>query len=796
MAQCVRVALGAVVALAVAGTVAAQRGRELLQATLLEALDRGAVPASLWGGLLLDPESQVRVEAVRVVASNPGPGDVLRLSVLVRDRDPRVREAVMLAAGRIGAPAAALVGTALHDSSPLVRRAAVWAGTEIGEPCAAAVLAQMAVERDPSVLEMALANLWRLPSSQWEGTAGGFATHPDPLLRRAAAYGLSRGHSEQRLAPLRRLAADPEPVIRLTALRGLGGDPPDASDLMRLAVALSDTDWRVQATACMVVAGTTTRLPDTALARLGELAADARAQLAVPAIRALGASPTRGGVRVLETLVREGEPWPAAEALVALARQGAESARSLADEWASSPETWRRRAAARASVTLSGSRALARGFDDADASVRLALLDALPTDDADADRVLADRLTREPDPAVRASLIERLASAGVLKAGRLLELAASWRKDDAGDARAAALLAAWRDGDGPVRAKVLSAALDDPDRTVAAQVIAAARAAGAAAMLPPRAAPHELAWYRGLVTWSGRDHWLDLVTVRGTVRLRLESAAAPLTARAIWDLAEQGFYDGLTFHRVVPNFVVQGGDPRGDGWGGPGFTLADEPSLDPFDSWRVGIATSGPNTGGCQLFATLTPADHLTGHYTNVAEVTAGREVLERIEVGDTILRVEAAEGAEPPAPAPTLIGPLTWADLAAIDGWEAERSSYVPDPEEVGRLRTATGRYRIVVVLGSWCSDSRREVPRLEKVVESVGGGVFTVELVGVDRTKRVAPTGPAAGLLSDRTADRVPTLVVLDADGQELGRVVETAPEPLERLLVELIGPEEGWR
>ncbi len=798
MTSCVRAVLGAALALTVASGAAAQEGRALLRATLLEALDRGAVPDALWGGLLLDPESQVRVLAVRVLASNPGHGTVLRLAMLAQDRDPRVREVVMLTAGRFGSPAVELAGAALHDPSPLVRRAAVWACTEIGEPCADAVLAHMAVERDSSVLEMGLANLWRLPSGRWEGTAGGFTGHRDPLLRRAAAYGLSRGRSELRLAPLRRLAADPEPVIRLTALRGLGGDPPDPSDLKRLVAALDDPDWRVRAAACLVLAATPAEVPEGADVRLSELAADARAQLAVPAARALGASPARGGGKVLTLLAREGDPWPAAEALIALARQGGEAAGAVAAEWITSPEAWRRRAAVRASVASGGveTKVVVRALEDPDPSVRLAFLDALPPGASGIDRTLADRLARDQDPAVRASLIDRLAGDGALPAERLLGLAASWHEDGAGDARAAALLAAWKDGDATVRAKVLKAALDDPDRAVSAQVVAAARAAGAAVELPPRAAPHDLSWYRGLVTWSEREHWLDLVTVRGTVRLRLESARAPLTARAIWDLAEKGFYNGLTFHRVVPNFVVQGGDPRGDGWGGPGFTLVDEPSLEPFDSWRVGVATSGPNTGGCQLFATLTPADHLTGHYTNVAEVTHGRDVLERIEVGDAIVRVETVEGAEPPPPAPTLLGALAWSDLAGIDGWETERTNYVPDPEVVDRLRTAIGRYRIVVVLGSWCEDSKREVPRLEKVVDSVGGGVFTVELEGVDRSKRVSPTNPVAGLLPGRTADRVPTLVVLDANGQELGRVVETAPEPLEHLLVELIGPAEGWR
>jgi cyclophilin family peptidyl-prolyl cis-trans isomerase len=101
---------------------------------------------------------------------------------------------------------------------------------------------------------------------------------------------------------------------------------------------------------------------------------------------------------------------------------------------------------------------------------------------------------------------------------------------------------------------------------------------------------------------------------------------------------------------------VQGGDPRGDGWGGSDFVLPDEPTLRPFDSWRVGIATSGPNTGSCQFFVTLMPADRLTGHYTNFGEVVAGREVLTLLQVGDTIEKIEAFSGEARPTPTPPRI--------------------------------------------------------------------------------------------------------------------------------------------
>jgi peptidylprolyl isomerase/peptidyl-prolyl cis-trans isomerase B (cyclophilin B) len=286
-----------------------------------------------------------------------------------------------------------------------------------------------------------------------------------------------------------------------------------------------------------------------------------------------------------------------------------------------------------------------------------------------------------------------------------------------------------------------------------------------------------------------------VVTVRGTFRIRLELADAPISSRELWELAERGFYDGLTIHRVVPNFVVQGGDPRGDGWGGPGFVLPDEPSSRPFDSWRVGIATSGPQTGGCQLFVTLLPADRLTGHYTNLGEVVAGREVLTRLRVGDRIVRVSTASGPEPPLPPAVLMGRVTWPQLSGLDGWQAEHDGYLPQLDAVARLASAEGSYRVIAVLGTWCEDSARELPRLQRVLDEVGGDRFELLLVGVDRTKKVGDAEIAALLPGATVMERVPTIFVLDELGAELGRVVETAERPLEELLVEFLAPAEGW-
>ncbi len=124
-------------------------------------------------------------------------------------------------------------------------------------------------------------------------------------------------------------------------------------------------------------------------------------------------------------------------------------------------------------------------------------------------------------------------------------------------------------------------------------------------------------------------------TEKGGFVIQLDAKTAPNTCAAILDLIADGFFDQLTFHRVVPDFVVQGGDPRGDGWGGPGYTIRSEWSRIPFRRAMVGIAHDGKDTGGSQFFVTLSEQPHLNGRYTIFGEVVSGMDVVDELEMGD-----------------------------------------------------------------------------------------------------------------------------------------------------------------
>jgi cyclophilin family peptidyl-prolyl cis-trans isomerase len=133
-------------------------------------------------------------------------------------------------------------------------------------------------------------------------------------------------------------------------------------------------------------------------------------------------------------------------------------------------------------------------------------------------------------------------------------------------------------------------------------------------------------------------------TKKGEIRIELYAEEAPMTVENFMHLAKTGFYNGLSFMRVVPNFVIQGGDPRGDQNGGPGYQIRCEINLRQYGAGAVGMALSGKDTGGSQFFITHSPQPHLDGGYTVFGQVTDGMDVVSRIARDDRIERIEIIE--------------------------------------------------------------------------------------------------------------------------------------------------------
>jgi len=132
---------------------------------------------------------------------------------------------------------------------------------------------------------------------------------------------------------------------------------------------------------------------------------------------------------------------------------------------------------------------------------------------------------------------------------------------------------------------------------------------------------------------------------KGEIRIEFYPEDAPKTVENFVTLAKKGFYDGLTFHRVVPDFVVQGGDPKGDGTGGPGYTIKAEFNKQKHVRGAVAMARSQhPDSAGCQFYITYGATPHLDGSYTVFGRVASGMEHVDRIKQGDRMTSVAIVE--------------------------------------------------------------------------------------------------------------------------------------------------------
>ncbi len=142
-----------------------------------------------------------------------------------------------------------------------------------------------------------------------------------------------------------------------------------------------------------------------------------------------------------------------------------------------------------------------------------------------------------------------------------------------------------------------------------------------------------------------KEYAVSIETSRGTIELTLYPQHAPQTVNNFVFLAGQGFYDGVKFHRVIADFMVQTGDPTGTGRGGPGYRFGDECKNNPLKHERgvISMANAGPDTNGSQFFITHVPTPHLNGKHTVFGKVTKGLDVVDAIEQGDEMVSVKVA---------------------------------------------------------------------------------------------------------------------------------------------------------
>ena len=165
-------------------------------------------------------------------------------------------------------------------------------------------------------------------------------------------------------------------------------------------------------------------------------------------------------------------------------------------------------------------------------------------------------------------------------------------------------------------------------------------------------------------TENVKDIKIVLHTNKGDIEGTLFASKVPMTAANFLNLAKKGFYDGITFHRVIPNFMIQGGDPTGTGTGSPGYRFADEivPELKHNKAGIFSMANAGPGTNGSQFFITHNATPHLDGKHTVFGEVTKGQDVVNKIEKGDKITSIDVLDSTDA----------LFKAQASNLDKWNA----------------------------------------------------------------------------------------------------------------------------
>ena len=380
--------------------------------------------------------------------------------------------------------------------------------------------------------------------------------------------------------------------------------------------------------------------------------AEADAALRVEAMTALSTLATADSVDLLLELISDPSPAMRSAAIRTLARVDPDTFLAALSGLDRDPEWTVRAAEADALATLPQPRGDARLrilLEDDDSRVVSAVLAArLASGAPGTEAMLIERLGVE-DFGARASAAGGLARLGALASVPSLVEAYREALGDTTYVARAAILSALAELDPMVARPLLEEALGDRDWAVRVRAAELLRDGGAAVddgvfrPAPAGRAISDPEWF-ALVSPRFSPH-AYIETDRGVIEIELAIIDAPLTVANFVALARSGFFDDVAIHRVVPDFVAPGGDPRGDGEGGPGYTIRDEINMRPYLRGTVGMALAWPDTGGSQFFITHSPQPHLDGHYTVFGHVVAGMDVVDRLAPGDVIQQIRIRDG-------------------------------------------------------------------------------------------------------------------------------------------------------
>lgn len=631
------------------------------------------LPLSLPALLALTACTTVPSEAERTRAAD-------RLTQLARnpDRGPPAIPAVATASAAQRAQAFFTLATSgAADAPEQIERllsadapAAVVAAAARGlvtskSPAAERVLLALATHpaREPAAVE-ALFTFYRgtgakqAPNTLPHPQLLAFADHP--AARGRAAFGhLARIIRDPALvAPLSQLTSDFDFEVRRAAVLGLAEGPAQKTRpapqrdacLAAILPRFADSDTHVVIAACRAAASYDDPRAVTALTQaMGHSDFNVR----VAALEGLGRRKAKSAAPAMARLART-DPSVSVRATAAaqLSVCDPDSARPLVDALLAEPSAYVRAAGAKVLAQSAEAAALNRlvqlAQSDPHVRVREAALEGFQTHtDSAAIQAALRAALADADPVIVATACGVIAKAKLPDfTAELAALPARFPGAEGADAREAAIkaLAAL---DRPAHRALFTALRGDPHPAVRD---AAALALAELDQLPPpppaRGADLSGALLPGGAPLFGPEVFLVLETDQGKLRIQLFPDLAPVHCAHVAAFARAGGYNGLTWHRVVPDFVIQGGCPRGDGSGGAGVSLPLEPTQLPFERGTLGMPRSGnPDTGGCQLFLCHSRAPHLDTAYTAFGKVVAGFEVIDRLDVESRILRAHV-EGA------------------------------------------------------------------------------------------------------------------------------------------------------